>query len=156
MSASDPTSQLRDYHLEFTKTFPFFNLIGLDVLDMQPGQSTTRLTYRPDLCQPAKIMHGGMIATLIDTGIAHALLLTDVVREITAQGGHLVSIDLRIRYFRPVSAGSITCVSKIPRLGRQIMHGESVVTDDAGKEVAKGESIYTTVMPANLKPRSDR
>jgi acyl-coenzyme A thioesterase PaaI-like protein len=54
--------------LEFTQNFPFFNLVGLRVVDLRPGWSQTEIAWREDLCQPAGIIHGGMIATLVDTG----------------------------------------------------------------------------------------
>ena len=125
--------------------FPFFKLIGLEVLDAAPGRSTTRLAYRPDLTQPAGIMHGGVIASLIDTGIAHALLLTERFHELRQEGGALVSVDLRVKYLRPVSEGRVTCESTITRMGRQVIHAESVVTNEAGKEVARGDAIYMAV-----------
>lgn len=137
--------------LEFTSNFPFFNLIGLRVVDMRPGWSQTEITWREDLCQPAGIIHGGMIATLVDTGIAHALLLTEMYRELHAEGHVLVSVDLRIKYLRPVSGGTIRCESNIPRLGRHIIHGESVVVNEQGKEVARGDSIYMTVHQERVK-----
>lgn len=143
----------RDEHLSFAKTFPFFNLIGLEVVEMKPGLSTTRIAWRDDLCQPAGILHGGVIAALTDTGIAHALLLTDVYKEYASRGGYIVSVDLRVRYFRPVAEGTIVCESTIPRLGRQIMHGESIISNEQGKEIARGESIYMGVLP---EPRQSR
>ena len=139
--------------IEFAKTFPFFRLIGLEVVDVAPGRSTTRLAYRPDLTQPFGIMHGGVIASLVDTGIAQALLLTDRFQEVQQQGGAIVSVDLRIKYFRPVSEGTLTCESTIVRLGRQVIHAESVVTNEAGKEVARGDAIYMTVSPQQLQAR---
>ena len=90
-------------------------------------------------------MHGGVIASLIDTGIAHAMLTADYVRQVVNEGGRIVSVDLRVKYIRPVSAGTITCESKIIRMGRRISHGESVVTNEQGKEVARGDSIYMIV-----------
>lgn len=131
--------------MAFFHEFPFFKLIGMKVLDMKPGWSKLEITYRHDLCQPAGIMHGGIIATLIDTGIAHAILLTDPYQDAIRQQGGIVSVDLRVKYLRPVSEGKIVCESKIPRLGRQIIHGESIVTNEQGKEVARGDSIYMAV-----------
>lgn len=136
--------------LDFAKAFPFFNLIGLEVLDLKPQWSLTRLSARPDLNQPAGIMHGGVIASLIDTGIAQALLLTDAFQAVAAEGGALVSVDLRIKYLRPVSSGSITCESTVLHMGRKIVHASSVVTNEAGKQVALGDSIYMIVPGADL------
>lgn len=149
----DPaTAQLREQMLAFCETLPFFRLLGLEVLDMLPGSSVTRIRFRPDLCQPAGIMHGGVIATLIDTGIAHALLLSEHYQRMMAQGAQLVTVDLRIKYFRPVAEGVLVCHSSVPRLGRHIMHGESIVTNEQGKEVARGDSIF---MAVHRPPRPD-
>lgn len=137
--------------LDFANSLPFFSLIGLRVLDLAPGYSKVEVGYRFDLCQPAGIMHGGIIATLIDTGIAHALLMTDNFRQVAAAGGTMVSVDLRIKYLRPVSEGRITCVSTLPRIGRQLVHGESKVTNEAGKEVARGDSIYMLTEPQQIR-----
>jgi len=141
----------REGILAFARQFPFFNLIGLEVVDLEPGWSKTRLTHRDDLTQPAGILHGGVIASLVDTGIAHALLLTERFQELTEQGGALVSIDLRIRYFRPVSEDAVECESRVTRLGRQIIHAESVVTNADGKEVARGDATYMAVSRDRLK-----
>ena len=129
----------------YFKEFPFFKLLGMELLDVQPCSSKVQITYRPDLCQPMGIMHGGVIASLVDTGIAHALLLTDTYRQVMEHQGGIVSVDQRIKYFRPVTHGVVTCSTTIPRLGRHIIHGESTVVNEAGKEVARGDSIYMTV-----------
>jgi len=109
------------------------------------------VSYRPDLTQPAGIMHGGVIATLIDTGIAHALLVTDRFQELREQNGALVSIDLRVKYLRPVSEGTIECEAKVVRLGRTILHAEALVTDDKGREVARGDATYLAVPGKQLE-----
>lgn len=150
MASSDRPNFSREALLEFARQLPFFNLIGLEIADLGPGWSTCRLEYRTDLCQPAGILHGGMVATLIDTGIAHAILATDMFTALAAEGGQMVSVDLRVKYLRPVSEGIITCESKIPRLGKHIIHGESIVTNADGKEVARGDSIYMTVHRSQL------
>ncbi len=124
---------------------PFFRLIGLEVVDMQPGRSVLAIRHRPDLAQPVGILHGGVTAALVDTGIAYAILARDEIRPLIETGGSVVAIDLRIKYFRPVAAGKLTCVSTVTRMGRRIIHGESIVTNEQAKEVARGDSIYGTV-----------
>ena len=141
----------REGILEFAAQFPFFRLIGLEVLDLQPGWSRTRLEHRHDLTQPAGILHGGVIASLIDSGIAHALLLTERFQELRHEGGALISVDLRVKYLRPVSEDAIVCESKILRLGRQIIHAEAVVTNAEGKEVALGDATYMAVTKSRLE-----
>lgn len=144
--SGEPTLN-REHYLESAKALPLFQNLGLEVVDLRSGWSRCRVAFRPDLCQPAGILHGGIVATLVDTGIAHAMLLTDAVLESRKNHGYIVSVDLRIKYFRPVSAGMLTCDSTITRIGRQLSHGESTVVNDEGKEVARGDAIYMIVRP---------
>jgi uncharacterized protein (TIGR00369 family) len=141
--------QARDKILATAREWPFFKLIGMEVVDMRPGWSMLKVAYRHDLTQPAMIMHGGIIATLIDTGIAHAILLTNVQKH--DGNTSIVSIDLRVKFFRPVSEGMIYCESTVTRGGRQIIHSESIVRTEDGKEVARGDSIYMVVTRDRLK-----
>lgn len=142
---SEPDRYAREGILAFARNFPFFQLIGLEILDVAPGSSTVRIEHRHDLAQPAGIMHGGVIATLIDTGIAHALLMTDRFQELREEHGALVSVDLRVKFLRPVSEGVVECRSTVVRLGRTIIHAESIVTEGSGKEVARGDATYMAV-----------
>lgn len=145
MNTPDADRQTKEGIIAFSKEFPFFKLIGLEVVDLEPGWSRTRLEHRPDLSQPAGILHGGVLASLIDTGIAHALLLTDRFKELRKEGGGVVTIDLRVKYFRPVSGSAVVCDSTITRSGRKIIHAESVVRNQEEKEVARGDAIYMWV-----------
>jgi acyl-coenzyme A thioesterase PaaI-like protein len=76
-------------------------------------------------------------------------LLSDAYLK--SEHSSLVSVDLRVKYLRPVSDGVIYCESTIPRMGRQIIHAESIVTNEAGKEVARGDSIYMVVSRDRLR-----
>jgi acyl-CoA thioesterase len=145
----DPT--FREILLEKAGAFPFFKLIGLEVLDAAPGRSSSQVTWRPDLTQPAGLMHGGVIAALIDTGIAYSMLLCDELHDLLEGGGSLVSIDLRVKYLRPVSQGTVTCEARVVRMGRRVIHADAVVTDEQGKEVARGDCIYTPVTAEQIR-----
>jgi acyl-CoA thioesterase len=130
--------------------------MGLRVLDVGPGWSKATASYREDLVQPAGIMHGGDISSQIDTGIAHALMMTDRLTELHREGGALVSVDLRVKFIRPVAQGTIFCDAKIVRLGRQIVHAEAIVTGEDGKEVARGDAIYMAVPQSQIERQIDR
>ena len=138
----------------FFAEFPFFKLIGLELLEIEPGRARLSVDYREDLCQPAGIMHGGILASLIDTAIAHSILLTPSHLEAKPHGGRIVSIDLRVKYLRPVSAGRAVCDARVTRLGRQIIHTSATVVDAEGKDVATGDSIYMLVTHQQLQKRS--
>lgn len=138
---------------EFFASFPFFQLMGFELVDIEPGQARLAMSWRDNLCQPAGIMHGGAIASLVDTAIAHSILLTPNYLEAKDAGGRIVSLDLRIKYLRPVSSGRIICDARITRQGRQIIHTTAEVVDEAGKAVASGDSIYMMVPAEQLRKK---
>jgi len=137
--------------MAFFKAFPFNQLMGMELLEVEPGRARLSMSWREDLCQPAGILHGGALASLVDTAIAHAILLTDPYLAIRNQGGHMVSLDLRLKYLRPVSEGKVFCDARVVRLGRQIVHADAVVTNEESKDVALGDSIYMLIHRDQLK-----
>ena len=151
MTRPDPTT-LPEQLLAHSRGVAFFDLLGLEILEAEPGCSVARVRMRPELANPVGLMHGGVIASLIDTGIAYALLLRDDVQDALHAGRSLVTVDLRVKYLRPVSAGSITCKSRVVRMGRQIIHADAIVTNAAGKEVARGDAIYAIAPPGQVQP----
>lgn len=144
-TAAEYIARQRQELVEYFKDFPFFKLMGMEIVDIEPGRAKLSMSWRADLCQPAGILHGGATASLIDTAFAHAILLTPQYLEVKAQGGGMVTVDLRVKYFRPVSSGRVVCESRVTRIGRQIVHTAATVTDEAGKEVALGDSIYMLI-----------
>ena len=140
MTQHDP-DKLKQKLFDFAKDFPFFKLLGFELVDFGPTWSKTRIAFRADLCNPNGVMHGGVLATLIDAGITQAMLMTDEYQQVRATRGSMTSVDLRVRYLRPLSAGYATCEATIPHLGKRIGHASAVVTNDEGKEIALGDSM---------------
>lgn len=94
------------------------------------------VSLKTDTChlQPYGIVHGGVLATLIDTATFWAafLRLPDDVG--------LVNIDLKLNYLKPVTDGTLTTTGRCIRAGRSLSYAEAGVTDADGKLVAHGTS----------------
>ena len=127
--------------IEFANHFPFFKLLGIEMVDFGPRWSKTQIELRTELCNANGVMHGGVIATLIDSGITQAMLMTDEYQRVRDTKGSMTSVDLRVKYLRPVTAGYAHCEATITHLGRRIGHASAVVTNAEGKEIALGDSI---------------
>ena len=53
---------------------PYFpTLVGLELEEVRTDYARMRLPYRPELQQPAGVVHGGAVATLIDTVVVPAV-----------------------------------------------------------------------------------
>ncbi|HEX7480501.1 MAG TPA: PaaI family thioesterase [Polyangiales bacterium] len=141
MSEARDPDKLKQKLLAFAQDFPFFKLIGFSVLDCGPLWSKCQLQLRSELMNPNGVVHGGVLATLIDAGITQAMLMTDEYQVVRDTKGLLTTIDLRVKYLRPAAgSGVLLCESTIPHLGKRVVHAQSTVKDEAGKNIALGDA----------------
>ncbi len=84
--------------------------------------------------QPFGIVHGGVLATLIDTATFWAAFL-----RLPPDAG-LVNIDLKLNYLQPAIAGRLTATGRCIRPGRTLSYTEAHVYDAGGELLAHGTS----------------
>jgi acyl-CoA thioesterase len=95
-------------------TVPFARLLGIELDEVGSGTATLGLKVRPELKQNHGVVHGGAIASLIDTATAFAILsLLEPEEKVT-------TVDLTISYLRPITDGRVTAVAKVLRAGRRL------------------------------------
>lgn len=94
---------------------PFADLTGLSV-DMQaPGASICRIEVQGDRhYNPHAVVHGAVIYALADTGMGAALYPT------LADGQYCATVEIKISYFRPVTAGVLTCRTELVNRGKRM------------------------------------
>ncbi len=114
---------------------PFADLIGLDVLQASENKSVCRISASDDLYNPHKVIHGGVLYSLADTGMGAALYPSLQDGEICA------TIEIKINYFRPVFGGDITCQTVVINRGKTVatIESEIFVADNL---VAKANGSY--------------
>ncbi|MCF8114372.1 MAG: PaaI family thioesterase [Desulfotignum sp.] len=84
--------------------------------------------------QPFGIVHGGVVATIIDTATFWAAFLR------LPEDYGLVNIDLKLNYLLPVVEGSLVAKGFCIRPGRSVSYAEAKVFNGQGKLVAHGTS----------------
>lgn len=94
--------------------------------------------------QPYGIVHGGVLATLIDTATFWAAFLR------LPDGDGLVNIDLKLNYLNPVTDEFLAATGRCLRAGRTISYAEATVTDANGRLVAHGTSTLLTMRGKGL------
>lgn len=116
---------------------PLSALLGMEFVDIRPGEAVLKIEMRDDLRQPFGVLHGGVTATLIDTAMAFAVrtMLEDTIPT--------ASIDLTIHYLRPHTAGPAVCTAKVVRPGKRIFTVSAEVANADGKLIATALSTYT-------------
>lgn len=110
-------------------------LIGmrLDAIDID--SATIVLDLDPQRhYQPFGIVHGGVLATLIDTATFWAAFAR------LPQDTGLVNIDLKLNYLQPALSGRLSAVGHCIRPGRTISYAEAHVYDETGALLVHGTS----------------
>jgi uncharacterized protein (TIGR00369 family) len=115
---------------------PFAQLLGLKLDDVGRGTATMALEVRKDLTQNLGVVHGGAIASLIDTATAFAIL------SLLSPEERVTTVDLTISYLRPVTEGRMRAVAKVVRGGRRLFVVSADVLDEAGNLVSTALSTY--------------
>lgn len=114
-------------------------LVGMQFLEISPDRVLVSLEVREELKQPWGILHGGAIATLLDTA-AGAGAVANLER-----GQQSVTVEIKVNFIGAVRAGAVT-VEAIPlHRGHSTMIWESRARDAAGRIVAAGLSTHMTI-----------
>ena len=115
---------------------PFAKLLGLEMGELKTGEATLHLTVRDELTQNQGVMHGGAVASLIDTASAFA-----VVTQLEPEE-RVTTTDLTIHYLRPIVSGRLSATARIVRGGRRLFVLSIEVINDQQKLVATAITTY--------------
>jgi uncharacterized protein (TIGR00369 family) len=118
---------------------PYAGFLGLELGEVAPGEATIQLTVRDELKQNQGVVHGGAIASLIDTASAFALLTYIDVQE------RVTTTDLTIHYLRPVTGGLMAATARIVRAGRRLFVLSVEVRNDRNVLVATAVTTYIRI-----------
>ena len=110
------------------------NWLGGTLLEIENGFIKVSYTITPAMCNPAKILHGGVASLMMDDVIGIANFATGSEYLMT-------SINLNVDFLSSVKIGENVEVSaKLVRSGANLNHWDAVITKDSGKLVAKASS----------------
>jgi len=124
---------------EALETVPFAKLLGIELEDVTPGTATLGFDIRDDLKQNNGVVHGGAIASLIDTATAFAIISLLPPEE------QATTADLTISYLRPLKNGRARATARVIRAGRRLIVVSAELIDDAGKLTATALSTYIKI-----------
>lgn len=114
----------------------FPKMVGIEIDDIEPGRAKLSLDVTEKHRQLQGIMHGGAIATLIDTAVAFAIV------GASEPGAKFTTIEMKVNYLSPIIAGRVVADARLIRDGKRIIVAECDVFDAAGKMAAKGLLTY--------------
>jgi uncharacterized protein (TIGR00369 family) len=139
MNTSELTDEQRRRIEHAREAVPFLKLLGIEVESVTPGTATLVLPLREELMRNDRIVHGGVVASLIDSAFAFAII------PILGEGERTVTVDLTIHYLRPVSSGAAKAVARVVRAGRRVITVSAELFDENEKLAATALSTYLRI-----------
>jgi len=136
MSTSQLSETQRKRIEDALSTVPFAKLLGIKLDAIEAGEATLSLHIREEFKQNAGVVHGGVIASLIDSATAFAIL------PLLNPDERTTTVDLTISYLRPLVAGVVVARAKVLRAGRRMIATSAELFDDDGKLAATALSTY--------------
>lgn len=117
---------------------PFARLLGLEIGEARQGAATIYLNLREELKQNNGVVHGGAIASLVDTAAAFAIL------TVLEAGQTTTTVDLTVHYMRPLVEGRVAAHATVLRAGRRMITVSVEVKD-------KTETLVTTALTTYIR-----
>lgn len=120
-----------------------FGFLGVAVKELSPGQARLSLPLRPEFLQGAGMVAGGVLATLLDETMAHAVL------PALPPDQAVTTVELSTRYLsavgpRDLDGPPLACLARVVRQGKRIAFVEAEVSL-AGRGIARASASFLIV-----------
>ncbi|MGB8859239.1 MAG: PaaI family thioesterase [Ilumatobacteraceae bacterium] len=148
MSRADQYPPLDDAHAarwskfgNWERTY-FPMLVGLQVEEVRTDYCRMRLPFRPELEQPAGVVHGGAIATVLDSVVVPA------VGSAYTSDHRYSTVDMHVQYVAVLVQEDGLAEGWVVRRGRTTVFCEAeLVGADSGKLIARSLLTYNVSTP---------
>lgn len=135
---------------EIVNTSPFPEHLSMRLRSIELDKAVIELKAANQHLQAYGIVHGGVLATLIDTATFWSVYL-----RIPDDAG-LVNIDLKLNYLKPVENGLLIAEGRAIRSGNTICYAESNVLNANREMVAHGTSTLMIIPGKGLKTKTGK
>ena len=101
----------------------FMRTIGADLESVEPGTVTITCGFEERLTQQHGLLHGGLLATLVDVACGYAALsMMPADREV-------LTVEFKIHFLKPAKTDRLIAVGQVVQAGRTLTVCEGTVFD---------------------------
>lgn len=111
---------------------PALRTLGIEPVEVTPGHVSFRLDPAEFHLNPFGLVHGGVLAAMLDTAMGCA------VHSLLPAATGYVTGELNVRFLRPglLSTGSLVCTGAVVHAGATSMVAEARVVDERDRVIA--------------------
>ncbi|HUU63613.1 MAG TPA: PaaI family thioesterase [Dehalococcoidia bacterium] len=124
--------------IELFRAAPIARLFGMALSFDEQGHAYINLPYNPNLDHAAKGIHGGVIATMLDTAGWFAVAAHN-------EGIWIATSEFKIHLLNPVKESELHAEGWVIKSGKRISVAEMRVSASSGELIAIGTGTYVTI-----------
>lgn len=115
---------------------PITKLLGWKFLDFDAEQQVIKVEMqaRPEFLNPAGLIHGGMLAAMLDETLSPALAAT------LGPGEFAQTLEIKVNFVSPAKVGRVLGTGRIISRGRSICFMEGQLRDEHDTLLATGSA----------------
>ncbi len=123
---------------------PAAKLLGWHLLDARPAEGWIRIGFdgKPEFCNPAGFVQGGMLAAMLDDTMGPAVFVMTEGRLYTT------TITMTVNFLSPAVPGPITGEATVTQLGKTIAFVEGRLMGNNGTVLATASTSVRLVEAA--------
>jgi uncharacterized protein (TIGR00369 family) len=116
---------------------PVAKLLGWRVLDAKPAEGWLKLRFdgKPDFCNPAGFIQGGILTAMLDDTMGPAVLVMTEGKSYTA------TVSLTVNFLASAKPGPIIGEATVTQLGKTIAFVEGKLTAEDGTLLATATAV---------------
>jgi uncharacterized protein (TIGR00369 family) len=118
---------------------PFMRHLGMEFVEATEGYAKLKQRYQVENSTFGDALHGGAIASLIDTTGAMAAWTT---AEIATPRYFGSTVGVNVNYLSGAIGEDIFAEGRVLKRGKEIIYSDVRVTNGAGKLLAQGTVVY--------------
>lgn len=122
---------------EFLPSSPLVNQLGIELVELAPDRAELVLPFDPRLATVADIVHGGAIASLIDTA-GMAATWSDEAEPESLSGS---TVSMNVDYVAAARGRDLRATARVVRRGRRLCFTDVTAAEPAGRVVARGSVV---------------
>jgi uncharacterized protein (TIGR00369 family) len=125
---------------------PFVRHMHMRITDLAWGRAAFELDAADFRLQPFGVVHGGNIATLLDTATFWACFLS-----MDSDDDGLATVDLKLNYLAPARVEPLRCEGTLIKAGKTLSYAEAKVHGADGRLIAHGTSTLMRLPGLGVK-----
>jgi uncharacterized protein (TIGR00369 family) len=128
---------------------PIMQALDFVPVEIERGRAVFQGTPKPDYYNPIGSVHGGYIATLLDSAVGCA------VHSMLERGFGYTTLELKVNFVRPITdrTGPVRAEGHVVNVSRQVGVAQGRLVDPAGRMYAWG-STTCMIFPLAEVPRA--